>query len=184
MKLERLLNGAKNLVRTGWMQNGIPPAIGETVASHSFEASILAYILSCEIRKKGIDINPEHAAIIALFHDAGETLLGDLPKWTTERINKRDTEIKAFEELGVGKELFLELKEMRTNEAKVAKLADRLSTYLQAIRYKKLGFNVNEIIKTYDEEISKLLDIEPLNYIKDLVVNIMNSLKENNEDNK
>jgi len=73
---------------------------------------------------------------------------------------------------------------MRTNEAKVAKLADRLSTYLQAIRYKKLGFNVNEIIKTYDEEISKLLDIEPLNYIKDLVVNIMNSLKESNEDNK
>ncbi|QGA53535.1 HD domain-containing protein [Sulfolobus sp. E5-1-F] len=180
MKLERLLEGAKNLVRTGWMQNGIPSAIGETVASHSFEASILAYVLSTELKKKGVEIDPEHSAVIALFHDAGETLLGDLPKWTTNRINKRDAEIEAFDELGVGKELFLELKELKTNEAKVAKLSDRLSTYLQGLRYKRLGFNVDEIISSYAEEIDKLLSIEPLNQIKELVTKIMNSLNKVN----
>lgn len=177
INLERLLLGAKNLVRTGWMQNGIPPAIGETVASHSFEASVLAYIISIELKKKGISINPEHSAVIALFHDAGETLLGDLPKWTSSKIDKSSAEIKAFEELGIGKELFLELKEMKTNEAKVAKLADRLSTYIQGIRYKKLGFDIDDIIKTYADEIEKLLALSPLDLIREFIFNIMNNLK-------
>ncbi|WP_338603571.1 HD family hydrolase [Sulfolobus tengchongensis] len=177
MNLERLLEGAKNLVRTGWMQNGIPPSIGETVASHSFEASVLAYLISIELKKKGIQIDPEHSAVIALFHDAGETLLGDLPRWASMRINKRDAEIEAFDELGIGKELYIELKEMKTNEAKIAKLSDRLSTYLQGMRYKRMGYNVDEIIATYAEEIERLLSIEPLNQVKEIVSKIMNSLK-------
>ncbi len=110
MKLERLLEGAKNLVRTGWMQNGIPSAMGETVASHSFEASVLAYVLSTELKRKGVEIDPEHSAVIALFHDAGETLLGDLPKWATNRINKREAEVEAFDELGIGKDFSLNLR--------------------------------------------------------------------------
>ncbi|AOL17824.1 phosphohydrolase [Sulfolobus sp. A20] len=155
------------------MQNGIPPAIGETVASHSFEASVLAYVISLWLKERGIQINPERSSAIALFHDVGETLLGDLPKWASIRINKSEAETEAFEELGIGKDLFLEFKEMKTNEAKVAKLCDRLSTYLQALRYRRAGYAVDEIIQTYEEEINRLLDISPLDKIKDLVINLM-----------
>jgi Predicted hydrolases of HD superfamily len=89
MRLERALEACKNLVRTGWMQRGVPPALGETVASHSFEAAVIAYLISEELKEIGVNVNPEHATVIALFHDIGESVLGDLPKWATQRIDKR-----------------------------------------------------------------------------------------------
>ncbi|BDC18108.1 HD family hydrolase [Acidianus sp. HS-5] len=175
MDLERMINASKNLVRTGWMQKGIPPAIGETVAAHSFEAAIIAYYLARKLSDKGISINPDHAAVIALFHDAGESVLGDLPKWTTERINKRDAEKDAFDEFGFGKDLFIEFKEQKTIESKIAKISDRLSTYLQSERYMKQGYEVKEIAESYLPEIENIISTYPISLIKDSIENVIRS---------
>lgn len=177
MKIERLIVACKNLVRTGWMQRGIPPAFGETVSQHSWEAAILAYYLGKKLKDKGIEINPERASVIALFHDSGESLLGDLPKWASDRIKiKEEIELEAFRELGIEEELFIEYKKGNTLEGKIAKLGDILSTYLQAKRYLKLGYDVKEIIQTYEKEIEKYLNDENLkpiiNDINDLIKNI------------
>ncbi|AWR95849.1 HD domain-containing protein [Acidianus brierleyi] len=173
MQLEKLLISCKNLVRTGWMQKGIPPSIGETVASHSFEAAILAFTIASKLKDKGVNVNPDHAAVIALFHDVGESILGDFPKWTSEKINKRDVELEAFKELGVGVDLFIEFKEKKTLESNIAKLSDRLSTVLQAKRYIKLGYDAQEIANSYLDEINYLVSTEPLIKIKDFVNNII-----------
>ncbi|MBP1358134.1 MAG: HD family hydrolase [Sulfolobus sp.] len=176
MNLEKLILASKNLARTGWMQNGIPPSMAETVALHSFEASVLAYMISLELRKKGYSINPDHAAVVALFHDAGESLLGDLPKWTSDKINKTNAEKDAINELGVPVELFEEYENTKTPEGIVAKFSDRFSTYLQAMRYKKLGFSVDSIIKSYEEEINNALNTLPLSLVRDFVINLLNSV--------
>lgn len=173
MKLETLLVGAKSLVRTGWMQKGIPPAIAETVADHSFEAAVLAYIIASKLKERSINVNPDHAAVLALFHDAGETILGDFPKWASERIDKREAEKEAFKVLGVGEDLFQEFKEQETLEAKIAKLADRLSTYLQSKRYLKQGYDVNDIKESYLPEINLMLSTYPFSTIKDFVHEII-----------
>ena len=173
MELEKALVGLKNLVRTGWMQKGIPPSMGETVSQHCWEAAVLAYYLGSKLKEKGVNVNPERASVIALFHDIGESLLGDLPKWASDRISqKEEVELEAIRELGVDINLFIEYKELKTVEGKLAKLSDALSTYLQAIRYSKLGFNVNEIIETYENEITELLEDEKLRLISDEVIKL------------
>ena len=177
MDLERILEGGKNLVRTGWMQRGVPPAIGETVAQHSWEAGILAYFLSTKLSERGVKIDPYKAVTIAIFHDIGESLLGDLPKWTTQRLkNKEDLEEEAIKELGLGIELFKEYKDENSIEGKVAKFSEMLSTYLQAKRYLKMGFRVEEIIKTYSTEIEKLKREFPFSKITDTIDFIINDL--------
>ena len=175
MDLEKVITASKNLVRTGWMQKGIPPSIGETVADHSFEAAIIAYYLAVKLREKGISLNPDHAAVLALFHDAGESILGDLPKWATERINKREAEKEAFDEFGFGKDLFIEFKEQKTIESKIAKLSDRLSTYLQSERYMKQGYDVKEIAESYLPEIENITSAYPISLIKDFIENVIRS---------
>ncbi|AWR96652.1 HD domain-containing protein [Acidianus sulfidivorans JP7] len=173
MEIERLLLGAKNLVRTGWMQKGVPPAIGETVAEHCFEAAILAYAISLKLKENSINVNPEHAAILALFHDVGETVLGDFPKWATERIDKRDAEKEAFKVLGLGEDLFQEFKSQSSLESKIAKLSDRLSTYLQSLRYIKQGYDVKEIKDSYVPEIKSIVSSYPFSIIKDFIYGLL-----------
>ncbi|ARM75130.1 HD domain-containing protein [Acidianus manzaensis] len=173
MELERLLVGAKNLVRTGWMQKGIPPAVGETVAEHCFEAAILAYVISSKLKEKSINVNPDHAAIIALFHDVGETVLGDFPKWTSQRLDKRNAEKEAFKFLGVGEDIFEEFKSQKSLESKIAKLSDRLSTYLQSTRYIKQGYDVKEIKESYITEIKEISSSYPFSIIKDFIYELL-----------
>lgn len=171
--IEGVLSACKNLVRTGWMQSGVPPVMGDTVASHSFEAAVIAYYISKKLKEMGVQINPDHASSIALFHDLGESLLGDLPKWASLRLDKREAEMEAFREIGIGEELFAELKGGATIEAKVAKLSDRISTSMEANRLKKRGYEVSKILETYMPEINKMLDDPSLNKVKQIVLDMI-----------
>ena len=174
--LERILAGGKSLVRTGWMQRGVPPAIGETVAQHSWEAGVIAYYLSKKILEKGVELNPEKAVTIAVFHDIGETLLGDLPKWTSDRLpQKEEIELEAIKELGLGEELFEEYKG-KSLEGQVAKFSEMLSTYLQAKRYLKQGYDVGEILNSYLKVLEEVKKKFPFNLIEDVINFLINDL--------
>ena len=180
MDLERIAS-LKSLVRTGWMQRGVPPSIGETVAAHSFEAAVIAYYLASELQRRGIKVDPYKSSVLALFHDVGEAILGDIPKWTTDRlgIKKRELEEQANGLLGTG-EVFREYKESNSIEAKIAKLSDRLSTLLQAYRYSKLGYDVDEIIESYEREIDALVSDMP--ELKELTEKVKTNIKGNRKD--
>jgi len=175
MEVVRITTALKALVRTGWMQRGIPPSMGETVAAHLFESAVLAYYLASRLASKGRKVDPNRAAVLALFHDAGEAILGDLPKWATDNLgeNKRNAELEANRELGTDG-LFMEYKAQNTVEAKVARLSDRLSTVLQGLRYERMGFDVREIIHGYMREIEVLLNELP--ELRDDVDRLMKSL--------
>jgi 5'-deoxynucleotidase len=52
----------------------------ENIQEHSLRVAMVAHALAV-IRKRvfGVGINPEHTAVLALYHDASEVLTGDLP---------------------------------------------------------------------------------------------------------
>ncbi|UXD21168.1 phosphohydrolase [Ignicoccus pacificus DSM 13166] len=161
---------ASCLVRTGWMQRGVPPSMGETVAIHSFSASLIAYEMALELKEQGIELDPEKAALIALYHDLPEVIVGDLPKWSTDRANyvKEALEkeaIGALRKWMKGIDLAEEYM-IKSKEAIVAKLAEIISTYYQAERYVKMGMTrVEEIMVTMRESawkaVAKAEKIDP-----------------------
>ena len=62
--------------RWGLMRN----VEAENVLEHSWRVSVLAHALALlRNRRFGGSVNPERAALLGLFHDAGEAFTGDLP---------------------------------------------------------------------------------------------------------
>lgn len=175
---ERVMS-LKNLVRTGWMQRGISPAVGETVAQHSFEAALLALLLASNLSMRGVEVDPYRAAALSLVHDLGEAVLGDMPRWTTLRLSedKERLELEAAkslaEPLGLG-ELVAEAVAVETLESRVAKLAEILATALQAKRYMEAGFlGVREIYLTSVQAARRLLEAGPLGSLRSLVEDLL-----------
>lgn len=158
----------KELARTGWMQRGVPKELAESVAEHSFESAIIAFELSSFLAKEGIKINAERAAMVALTHDLHEVLMGDLPKWTSQKVDKKRIEILASKEFSKEIEkLLLEYILQTSIEAKVAFISDKLSTFIQAKYYYNLGIReVKEIIHTTRDEIIETIKKEET--LKDL----------------
>src|SRR5947199_8022397 len=79
----------KQLKRAGWRLLGIPQP--ESVAEHSFRASILGYILAC---LEGAD--PLKTATICLFHDTGEARITDLHRVARRYLHVVDQETQAL----------------------------------------------------------------------------------------
>ncbi len=180
--LLKSLEAVKNTVRTGWMLRGIPASIGETVAGHSFEASILAFYLASKLRDKGVNININKAAVLALFHDLPEAITGDIVKYVKDAIVRtRDFEEKVSTEAFGGEiaSLVREFNELKTYEAKVARLAEILATHIQGKRYLANGYSrVEEIINNTLKEIKELIKNEPLSKIADEVNEIISKSRE------
>lgn len=161
-KLLEVLAALKNIPRTGWVQRGVPPAIAETVASHLHEASVLCLEIGVELASIGIIRAEEayRAAMIALIHDVGEGLVGDLNRLISEEIGdlKEEIEERAVRSIGSSEilSLYREYKEKSSPSSKLAHMCDKLSTYIQARRYAALGYSVEEIAETSLEEIRKI----------------------------
>lgn len=166
MNILRAINAAKCLRRTGWMQLGLPDA--ETVASHSFEAAVLALELA-----SAAEANPEKAAVLALIHDLPEAVMGDISKWTSSRMTRIDIEAAMEIESKEILKLVSEFLEEKTREAKVAKLCDLLSTNIQARRYLRIGYDVTRIEEESRKQIFNMLESTELKPLKKKVESLM-----------
>lgn len=66
----------KYINRWGLMRN----TISENIQEHSFSAAVIAHALAIiNNRYLNGNINPERTALLAMFHDAEETITGDMP---------------------------------------------------------------------------------------------------------
>jgi len=74
----------------------------ENVQEHSHQVATVAHILALIKNKKfGGAVNPEHVALVALYHDASEVLTGDLPspiKYHNEEIARAYKKIESIAE--------------------------------------------------------------------------------------
>jgi putative hydrolase of HD superfamily len=166
MRLVDAIQALKNISRTGWMQHGL--RIAESVAEHSFESALLALELA-----SAAGMDAERAAALALVHDVPEAIMGDMPKWSSERVRRIDEE--AMGEIKSDKigELFREFEEGRSNEAKIARLCDLLATNIQARRYMKQGYNMAEIEEKTRREIAEMLEDDVFRPIRGRVLELM-----------
>ncbi len=138
------------------MQRGVPPSIGETVAQHSFEAALLAMDMAFILREEGFEVDPYKAAAMAVVHDLAEAVVGDIPRWTSVRLRglKDELELEAVGEMGLDggfKDLLAEYVAGSSLEANLVKLADHVSTCVQARRYMESGFRVDDIYENTRE---------------------------------
>lgn len=107
----------------------------ESVAEHSFRLGILAYFMKDEFP----EIDHAKLILMALFHDLGEAITGDIPAFVKGE-DDEEVEENAIHKLLLSLpspyqeeliELFQEMKEQKTVEAKLYKSLDKLETLLQ-----------------------------------------------------
>src|SRR4029453_6981061 len=130
----------KRYKRTGWMIAGIDNP--ESIAEHSFRTAIIGYLLAV---MEGAD--PPKTAAPCLFHDTQETRIGDVPSvGKAYVVTAPNAEVTADQVAGfpaqVGRavrELVEEDEERETQEAQLAKDADKLECLIQAREYQAQG---------------------------------------------
>jgi len=140
-----------SLARTGWMLRGVPSQLAETVSNHSFIAGVVAFELAIHLSDKGYQVDPYKAVAMALLHDVGEALIGDIPKVAGIGDAKREAEAKAVASLPLSEEakrLIAEFEEGGSNEAAVARIAELAATWIMGVYYEGLGYRVEEIIES------------------------------------
>lgn len=140
-----MVGKSKRLPRTGWVREGVQDP--ESVAEHSFRVGVLAMVLTHEL---GYDLDQHKLMTMALLHDLGEVITGDI---VVERrdvidIKKRDEKEQEeregireiFGKIGKGNEyvaIFDEMIGRVTPEAKIFWQLDKLEMALQAYDYEK-----------------------------------------------
>jgi 5'-deoxynucleotidase len=158
------LSRMKYIKRWGLMRNTQP----ENIQEHSLQVAIIAHALALiSNRLSGGGINPERAAVYAMFHDCNEIITGDLPtpiKYFNPEIREA---YKNVEEVSRNKLLSMlpeELKEAYKAvlffEAddpgyhKLVKAADRIAAYIKCTEEVKAG---NSEFKKASESILKTI---------------------------
>ncbi|MFP3265362.1 MAG: HD domain-containing protein [Acidilobus sp.] len=160
MRLSDIIIALNSLSRTGWMLRGVPSSVAESVSQHSFAAALIAADVASQL---GLD--PLRAAFIALVHDIGESIVGDVSKSSgVDRTAKELAEREAIFKMNVSdvvRGAALEYIEGRSLESIVAKVGDLASTILEGCYYKSLGFKVSEIVTSSVNELRAVVQRLP-----------------------
>ena len=107
----------------------------ESVAEHSFRLALMAYMVSDEVP----EIDTDKVIKMCLIHDLGEAITGDIPSFekTDSDEAAEDSAVSGFvnqlpeywkKQLG---EMYSEMNELKTPEAKLYKALDKLEAVIQ-----------------------------------------------------
>lgn len=159
----------KNLFRQGWLQHGIEEKYCESVADHSFSATMLAWLIA-EEHQPELDLSK--VIKYSLIHEIGEIYTGDIipgdnvsvcMKYTMES----EAVKKVFAKLENGEKyikLWEEFEEGSNKEAKFVKQIDKLDMALQAHFYEnKLNLDLDDFKRStmkilQDEKLKQILE--------------------------
>ena len=107
----------------------------ESVAEHIFRLALMAYMVSDEVP----EIDTDKVIRMCLIHDLGEAITGDIPSFekTDSDESAEDSTVSGFvnqlpeywkKQLG---EMYSEMNELKTPEAKLYKALDKLEAVIQ-----------------------------------------------------
>lgn len=133
----------------------------ENISEHSLQVAFVAHALALIKNKKFAgNVNPERTALIAMFHDAGEVLTGDLPtpiKYYNPEIAREYKKIeKIAEQKLVGMlppefqddyRMLIDSDALQPEEQHIVKQADALCAYLKCIEELSAGNNEFKLAK-------------------------------------
>lgn len=131
-----------DLPRTGWLLAGVAPA--ESVAGHVLGVAQTALALTPAV-EPGLDLG--RVLAMALVHDAGEVLSGDLPRRASRALppgakHALDDALGAEVLAPLGEAARAAAREFRaqaTREARFVKLCDRLQLGVRLVGYERAG---------------------------------------------
>jgi putative hydrolase of HD superfamily len=134
---------SKELPRQGFLYSGFKRNEADSVAAHSYSVSLFAFVLARELQKEGWEIDPDKTLKIALLHDLGETITGDIGTYAKDLARgvfdkvEKDAFSLLVRNLVNSSEFtgyFEEYQHLTSAEAQVVKFADALDAFVQ-------GFN-------------------------------------------
>jgi len=130
----------KETPRTGWVDRGIPEAMAESVAEHSFQTALIAWLAALAHPERGLDA--DRVLKLALVHDLAEALIGDLPPYDADDI-PADPDAR---------EAFFAVRRVRTPEQAAAKrLAEAKATQrLLAMMPKSARAEIGALLHEYE----------------------------------
>ena len=180
-----LIGRMKYIVRWSLMRN----SERENIQEHSHMVAVIAHALGL-IRRDifGVDCDPDEQAAIALFHDAGEILTGDLPtpiKYHSRRIKSAYDEVEA---LACSKLLATLPGELRESYARLfaaaedpkryelVKAADKISAYIKCVEERKAG---NREFASAEISTRRALEESPLPEVKYFLDHFMAAFEKN-----
>ncbi len=138
IKFYNQLNKLKKVVRRGWELRDIPTP--ESVADHTFGVALLTLIFA---RQLGLDM--EKALMIALLHEVGETVVGDITPFdgvSPEEKSRREEDaataiLSEIDETGELLTLWQDYHHRASAESRLVKELDGLEMILQAYLYEQ-----------------------------------------------
>lgn len=134
---------SKELPRQGFLYSGFKRNEADSVAAHSYSVTLFAYLLAKELKATGWKIDPDKTLKIALLHDLGETITGDIGTYAKDLARgvfdkvEKDAFALLVRNMLDKKEImdyFEEYQTLSTLEAQTVKFADALDAFVQ-------GFN-------------------------------------------
>ena len=167
-----VINRMKYINRWGLMRN----SDNENLQEHSFQTAILAHALALiENVKFGGTLDPEKAAVIALYHDSSEIITGGMPtpvKYSSEALTLSYKRLEHEAGDVLLDKIEPQLREYyndifnseNSREWVVVKAADTLAAYIKCIEEIKAGNN--EFIGARASVLQKLsrIDLNSLRY--------------------
>ena len=128
----------KHIERQGWKNRGVDTP-RDTIASHSFGAALLGWLLG-----EKEDVDTDRIVKMLLVHDLIMAYIEDCTPEDEEFDSKKEREEKMAEKLfndvpeeieDEFRELFHEIRNIESKEARIGKEADKLDTLFQAKEY-------------------------------------------------
>ncbi len=142
------LSRMKLIQRWGLMRNTRP----ENDMEHALQAAIIAHGLAAiAVTRFSKKVNPDHVMALAIYHDAGEVITGDLPTPVKYHNPFMRTEYKKLEELANHKLLSMLPPDLQPGyepylihrddsyEWRLVKAADRICAYIKCVEEEKAG---------------------------------------------
>ena len=142
------LNRLKLIRRWGLMRNTVP----ENDMEHSMQCALIAHGLAVLARERhGREVDPEAVLSLALYHDVGEVITGDLPTPVKYKNPEIKAAYKAIESMASEQLLAMLPADLRpayraylrpdetTYEWKLVKAADRICAYIKCVEEQNLG---------------------------------------------
>ena len=132
---------AKELPRQGFLYSGFKRNEADSVAAHSFSVCVLTYLLSRELKKEGWKVDADKALKIALMHDLGESITGDIGTYAKDLARgvfdkvEREAFRLLMRNISNKKELIIYFEEYmspKSIESQIVKFADSLDAFVQA----------------------------------------------------
>lgn len=130
------------LPRTGWLLAGVEPA--ESITDHALGTALVALALGPRVEPP---LDVDRAVSLAVLHDAGEALLGDLPRPGARLLPdgaKHEAEGAAADRLlgplsDLARERHREVAERATREARFVGLCDKLQMGVRLVDLHRSG---------------------------------------------